>query len=64
MPYARPPVGALRWMPPQASAKWTEVRQATAFGPTCAQITTLGPFAGPPLLLFPPVERISGGEAT
>jgi para-nitrobenzyl esterase len=48
MPYARPPVGALRWMPPQASAKWTKVRQATAFGPTCAQITTLGPFAGPP----------------
>lgn len=47
IPYAAPPVGALRWMPPQASAKWTTVRKATAFGPTCAQVTTLGPFAGP-----------------
>jgi para-nitrobenzyl esterase len=47
IPYAAPPVGALRWMPPQAPTKWTVVRQATKFGPTCAQVTTLGPFAGP-----------------
>jgi para-nitrobenzyl esterase len=47
IPYAAPPVGALRWMPPRAPAKWTTVRQATKFGPTCAQVTTLGPFAGP-----------------
>jgi len=48
IPYAKPPVGALRWMPPQPAAKWTGVRQAVKFGPTCAQVTTLGPFAGPP----------------
>src|SRR4030095_5698634 len=48
IPYAKPPVGALRWMPPQPVAKWTSVRRADKFGPTCAQITTLGPFAGPP----------------
>jgi para-nitrobenzyl esterase len=48
IPYAKPPVGSLRWMPPQPAAKWTRVRQATKFGPTCAQVTTLGPFAGPP----------------
>ena len=48
IPYAKPPVGALRWMPPQPVAKWTAVRKAYKFGPTCAQITTLGPFAGPP----------------
>jgi para-nitrobenzyl esterase len=48
IPYAAPPVGALRWMPPQPAARWNAVRQAKAFGPTCAQITTLGPFAGPP----------------
>ncbi len=48
IPYARPPVGALRWMPPQPAAKWSAVRKADRFGPTCAQITTLGPFAGPP----------------
>jgi para-nitrobenzyl esterase len=48
IPYAAPPVGALRWMPPQPVTKWSAPRQARAFGPTCAQITTLGPFAGPP----------------
>jgi para-nitrobenzyl esterase len=48
IPYAKPPVGALRWMPPQPVAQWTSTRKADKFGPTCAQITTLGPFAGPP----------------
>jgi len=48
IPYAKPPVGPLRWMPPQPIAKWTAVRDATKFGPICAQVTTLGPFAGPP----------------
>ncbi|MFO1248589.1 MAG: carboxylesterase family protein [Alphaproteobacteria bacterium] len=48
IPYAKPPVGALRWMPPQPVAKWTATRAADKFGPTCAQVTTLGPFAGPP----------------
>jgi para-nitrobenzyl esterase len=48
IPFAKPPVGALRWMPPQRNAKWTNARKADTFGPTCAQITTLGPFAGPP----------------
>ncbi|MDB5735836.1 MAG: Carboxylic ester hydrolase [Alphaproteobacteria bacterium] len=48
VPYAAPPVGVLRWMPPQPVTQWNAVRQARAFGPTCAQITTLGPFAGPP----------------
>lgn len=48
IPYAKPPVGDLRWMPPQPVAKWSAVRKAEKFGPTCAQVTTLGPFAGPP----------------
>ena len=48
IPYARPPVGPLRWMPPQPAQKWTAVRDPGKFGPTCAQVTTLGPFAGPP----------------
>ena len=47
IPYAAPPMGPLRWMPPQPVARWSAVRKATSFGPTCAQITTLGPFAGP-----------------
>ena len=48
IPFARPPIGALRWMPPQPVAKWTGMRRAYTFAPTCAQVTTLGPFAGPP----------------
>jgi para-nitrobenzyl esterase len=48
IPFAKPPVGPLRWMPPQPVAKWNTVRKADQFGPTCAQVTTLGPFAGPP----------------
>lgn len=47
IPYAAPPVGALRWMSPQPAAKWSAVKQADHFGPTCAQVNTLGPFAGP-----------------
>jgi para-nitrobenzyl esterase len=47
IPYAAPPVGALRWMPPAPPVSWAKPRQAKAFGPSCAQITTLGPFAGP-----------------
>lgn len=37
IPYAAPPVGPLRWKPPQAPAPWTGVRQATARTPACPQ---------------------------
>ncbi len=47
IPFAEPPVGNLRWKPPKKHAPWSNVLQAKAFGPTCAQITTLGVFAGP-----------------
>jgi para-nitrobenzyl esterase len=48
IPYAAPPVGPLRWMPPQPVKHWHEPRKATKFGNTCAQVTELGVFAGPP----------------
>ena len=48
IPYAAPPVGALRWMPPQPVAHWREPLKATKFANTCAQVTELGVFAGPP----------------
>lgn len=38
IPYAAPPVGSLRWRPPQPHACWSEVRSATSFGPACPQI--------------------------
>ncbi|HVV24890.1 MAG TPA: carboxylesterase family protein, partial [Pseudonocardiaceae bacterium] len=37
VPYAAPPVGRLRWQPPQPAARWNGVRDATAFAPHCAQ---------------------------
>lgn len=37
IPYAAPPVGPLRWKPPQPAAKWHGVRPATSFGNRCIQ---------------------------
>lgn len=37
IPYALPPVGALRWEPPAAPASWTGTRGASTFGPACPQ---------------------------
>ncbi|ALG75309.1 carboxylesterase [Azospirillum thiophilum] len=47
IPYAAPPVGDLRWRPPKEHTPWTATRDATSFGPACAQVTLLGVFAGP-----------------
>ncbi|GAB2537948.1 carboxylesterase/lipase family protein [Rhodanobacter koreensis] len=37
IPYAAPPVGSLRWRPPQPAAHWQGVREATDFGHDCMQ---------------------------
>ncbi|OYW90081.1 MAG: hypothetical protein B7Z13_15495 [Caulobacterales bacterium 32-67-6] len=37
IPYAAPPVGALRWAPPQAPQPWTGARPAVEAGPSCPQ---------------------------
>ncbi len=34
IPYARPPVGALRWREPLPPEPWDGTRPATAFGPS------------------------------
>ncbi len=37
IPFAAPPVGELRWRPPQPTPRWTGVRQAAEFGRSCMQ---------------------------
>ncbi|WP_375398095.1 carboxylesterase/lipase family protein [uncultured Sphingomonas sp.] len=44
IPYASPPVGPLRWRPPQPAARWTSPRDATRFGTPCFA----SPLPGPP----------------
>jgi para-nitrobenzyl esterase len=38
IPYASPPVGDLRWRPPQPVTAWSGVRSATEFGHDCMQL--------------------------
>jgi para-nitrobenzyl esterase len=37
IPFAAPPIGNLRWQPPQPAAKWKGVRPAKDFGSHCLQ---------------------------
>jgi para-nitrobenzyl esterase len=37
IPFAAPPVGDLRWRPPQPAAKWQGLKPADKFGPRCFQ---------------------------
>lgn len=37
IPFAAPPVGALRWQPPKEVAPWTGVRKTVDYGPDCMQ---------------------------
>jgi len=45
IPFAAPPVGALRWTAPQPVAKWSGVRDASKYGNVCIQPP--GPSSGP-----------------
>lgn len=44
IPYAEPPVGALRWAAPQPARPWAGQREAGRFGPMCPQVPD--PFGG------------------
>jgi para-nitrobenzyl esterase len=53
IPYAAPPIGPLRWRPPQPAQPWTGVRPAATDGPACPQAAgadgrpNAGGYAGP-----------------
>ncbi len=47
IPYAKAPVGELRWMPPVRPDAWKGVRKADSFGSRCLQNRDLGSFAAP-----------------
>ena len=66
IPYAEPPVGDLRWRPPQPVKPWTGVKATTAYGHDCAQLPFPGdaaPLGTPPaedclvLNVWRPAER-------
>lgn len=42
VPFAAPPVGNLRWQPPQPVQPWTGVRKADVFGSACMQGKVFG----------------------
>jgi para-nitrobenzyl esterase len=46
IPFAKPPVGELRWRSPQEPDEWTDVRDATKPGNRCAQLPPAGSEAG------------------
>ncbi len=48
VPFAAPPVGGLRWRPPELVAPWTGTRRAEEFAPACTQAGVSMPGETPP----------------
>jgi len=46
IPFAKPPVGPLRWRAPQPPADWSDPREAVSYGASCVQFAGLGGAAG------------------
>ncbi|MGY1637973.1 carboxylesterase/lipase family protein [Geodermatophilus sp. SYSU D00742] len=64
IPYAAPPVGDLRWSPPQPAASWDGVRPADEYGHRCpAAESTNGPRSETEDCLFVNVQRPAGTTA-
>lgn len=54
IPFAAPPVGPLRWRPPEPALPWTGVRASTRFGAACVQ-----PIPRPGSIYADPPQRMS-----
>jgi len=68
IPFAAPPVGALRWRAPRSAAAWTGVRPALAYGHDCMQLpfpSDAAPLGTPPAedCLYMNVWRPAGATA-
>lgn len=50
IPFAAPPLGDLRWRPPQPAAEWEDIRQAARFSAACMQT----PYPAGSLYRLPP----------
>ena len=48
IPFAAPPVGALRWKKPQPVVAWSGVKKANAYAPACMQDPNMLKFIGAP----------------
>ena len=59
IPYAAPPTGDRRWRPPVLPEPWTEVRDATQFGPQCLQPANFVPRGR---LSLPPIATPSSED--
>jgi para-nitrobenzyl esterase len=58
VPYAAPPVGALRWQAPRPAARWQGTRDAVAYGNRCAApASTNGPESDTEDCLYLNVQR-------
>jgi para-nitrobenzyl esterase len=53
IPFAAPPVGELRWRPPQGVIAWEGVRKGDAFGPECPQ----APYPAGSIYAAPPQKQ-------
>jgi hypothetical protein len=56
IPYAAPPVGALRWRAPRPALSWSGTKQALAYGAMCSQFSMTIPG------LAKPKEPVQGQE--
>ncbi|EHB12195.1 Carboxylesterase 3 [Heterocephalus glaber] len=43
VPFAKPPLGSLRFAPPQPAEPWDDVKNTTSYPPMCSQLTGTGP---------------------
>ena len=47
IPFAKPPVGNLRWRAPQPAEPWAGERECFEYGPICHAVNHLSPFPDP-----------------